>query len=76
MATTTLRTATMAGIAVISLLGASACKSGGGTTPEQPGVNQPAPGAPGAVGGNGGAGGGGVGSGLGAPNGAVTIPQN
>lgn len=60
-----LRTATIAGLAALTLLGASACKTGGTDTPNQPGgVNDP--GLPG--------GDTGMGGGIGAPGGSIQIP--
>lgn len=60
-----IRTALIAGLAVLTLVGSSACKAGGTDNPNNPGgVNDP--GLPG--------GDTGMGGGLGAPGGAIQLP--
>jgi hypothetical protein len=60
-----LRTAMIAGLAALTLVGASACKTGGTDSPNDPGgVNDP--GLPG--------GDTGMGGGLGAPGGSIQLP--
>lgn len=85
-----LRRTVIAGVAVLTLVGAAACKSGGGTdTPQAPpGNNQPGGGAPGGQAPGGGAPGGQAPGGqmpgqsgaassqLGAPDGTIVIPSS